>query len=162
MTIKKILVGTDVSEGAGLALEWARSLGQQLGAKIHLLNVVEDPYIAAAWSEAYMLDVPALGRQLLAHARERLSAIVQTDPAMIVSEAVPGRPVDAIVEKAEALGVDLIVLGSHGRSGFTRMMMGSVAERVVRTATCPVVVIHGQPKDTPAKAATIVKSPVGV
>lgn len=141
MTFSKILVTTDFSPGANTALDAALSLAKRLQASVHVLHVVEDPVVAAAWSEAYAFDVLKLREDLVADAGRRLASIATADPSVhLTTEVAVGRPAETIVRTAADRGADLIVVGTHGRSGVTRMLMGSIAERVVRHAECPVLV----------------------
>lgn len=143
MTIKKILVATDFSDGADLALASALELATTLGASIHLLNVVEDPLLSAApSSDAYTFDLARLRDAVVKDAERRMTEIVHAHPGVLLTTQVAlGRPAGTMVEIAADQGVDLIVLGTHGRGALTRRMIGTVAERVVRTAPCAVLTI---------------------
>jgi nucleotide-binding universal stress UspA family protein len=127
--VKQILFATDFSSGSEQAARIARDYARQLGARLHLLHVV--------WPAAD----PAPRPRLQALAAE-LGADVPVVPAVE-----SGMPVaDRIVDYAERHGVDLIVVGTHGRTGFSRALIGSVAERVVRTASCPVLTVPTRPR----------------
>ena len=90
--------------------------------------------------------MPDLQRELEAAARTRLDAVVASEapaPAGIVGALVTSNSIaDAIVTYAKNAAVDVIVIGTHGRGGVSRLLLGSVAERVVRTAPCPVLTVH--------------------
>jgi nucleotide-binding universal stress UspA family protein len=120
--IQQILVATDFSEQADAALRVASTYARALGARIHLLHVISR-------DEA---DVTGL----LADAKAALGPDV---PVSIASMG--GDPAMEIVRHAASLGVDLIVLGTHGRTGVSRVLLGSVADRVMRAAPCPVLVV---------------------
>jgi nucleotide-binding universal stress UspA family protein len=149
MTITSILVPVDFDLVSLSALEYASELARRLGARIHLLHVLEDRGAAAAWTDDYA--------PLLAEWRERchddaeadLSAIAATltvPPAS--AEVVDGSPAEMIVAQAQRRGAELIVMGTHGRRGLSHALVGSVAERVVRTAPCPVLTVR-QPEVKP-------------
>jgi nucleotide-binding universal stress UspA family protein len=144
--ITNILVPVDFSPHAELAFRYATALARRLGARVALVHVVEDPFVTGAWSsEIYVPNVPELLRDLIAGAERHLAALKQAaaDTGMAADTAViTGRPADTIVEHAANGGFDLIVMGTHGRTGLAHVMMGSVAERVVRKAPCPVLTVR--------------------
>ena len=137
---KKILVTLDGSELAERALEPATLLARTSGAELVLLRVVIPLYLWAPFFEIQPeLDVArqrnrAKTEAYLEEVRERL---LEEDPALQVETVVLDGPVaETIVDYAAAAGVDLIVISSHGRSGLTRWMYGSVAEKVLQGARC--------------------------
>ena len=143
MLPKNILVPTDFSEGAEEALSYACELASRLGATVHLVNVVGIP----------ALGVPELGVAVAASMIDQIVSDNQKALDKLMSDhsgkAMIGRGVlktgdarDAINQAAVELGCDLIVMGTHGRRGVTRVLLGSVAETVVRTAPCPVLTIR--------------------
>jgi nucleotide-binding universal stress UspA family protein len=138
--IRSILVPFDFSRPAARALQWASDLRRQLGSAevhvLHLWNLIPAAMIgapeAAGPSEE---DVKVLERDLRAACLEHgLEASVSVQPAADLGEA--------ILRKAQEIHTDLIVMGTHGRSGLTRAVLGSVADRVVRRAPCPVTVLR--------------------
>jgi nucleotide-binding universal stress UspA family protein len=140
---KRILVATDFSQTSEHALEYARALATAFSGTLHLLHVVPDPVIASAWSEAYAYDLTALGERLRLDAERQLAEKAQTiRDVAVTTEALVGRPATIIALTAAERGADLIVMGTHGRSGVTHLFMGSVAERVVRSAPCPVLTVR--------------------
>jgi nucleotide-binding universal stress UspA family protein len=145
--IAKILVPTDFSEPSDLALEYARALAEQFGASLHLLHVLEDPFAAGAWSgEVYVADAPQLRASLRLEASRRLEgALPPADRARlnVTTQVMAGSPAPAIRDVADDGGFDLIVMGTHGRSGMAHLLLGSVAEKLVRTAPCAVLTIRG-------------------
>lgn len=150
--IKTILVGVDFSRPSEHALTYAQGLGRTLGASVHLLHVVPDPIMASAWSEAYAYDLALLGDRQRAEAEQQISADAQTITGVkVTTEVVIGNPAKVIVEVAAERDAGLIVLGTHGRSGFSHLFMGSVAERVVRTAPCPVLTVRQPVAETNAR-----------
>jgi len=146
---KRILVPTDFSPTSDAALEFALPLAERLGASLHLLHVLDDPFVADGLSsEAYMTEAPTLRTAMLQDAQERLAHRASpTTPgvARIETEVLFGHGAKTIAEYAAAREVDLIVMGTHGRTGVAHFLLGSVAERLVRTAPCPVLTVR-QPK----------------
>jgi nucleotide-binding universal stress UspA family protein len=152
--LRAILVASDFSEASGAALQQARSLAAVFGARIYLLHVF-DP-VRETWS-GYMPGAELLKfiEQREANARMRLERLLSHDDVakdrMTVATAC-GDPADEILRFAESHGVDLIVCGTHGRRGWDHAMMGSVAERIVRLARCPVLSVHVAPDSLGAAA----------
>jgi universal stress protein A len=140
---KTILVATDFSRTSEHALEYAQGLAKSFGGTLHLLHVVPDPVLASAWSEAYAYDLTALGERLRVEAVQQLAARAESiRDVSVTTEAIIGVPATLISVTAAERGVDLIVMGTHGRSGLSHLFLGSVAERVVRTAPCPVLTMR--------------------
>ncbi len=140
MSISKILVAIDGSEIASRAVAVAADLGATLGGQIALVSVV-DPRGAAALGTG----VPA--GEILQTLREEAESLL-TNAAKDSSACPPthrflreGSPGTEICASAREWGADMVVLGTHGRGGLTRLLMGSTAEAVVRHAPCPVLVI---------------------
>jgi nucleotide-binding universal stress UspA family protein len=139
---RKILIATDGSESSRIALEEALLLAAGLRAEAHVIHVYE-PLRPMAMQG--MAELPRLlreeGEHALEHAAERARAMgVQATTATVDAS---GRPTaDAIVAEAIASGADLIAIGTHGRRGVQRMLLGSVAESVARHATVPVLLIR--------------------
>ena len=145
MTIKRILVPTDFSAHADAALDYAIELAEPLGATIALLHVIEDPLAAGMWSsELYSAEIAGLQINLMKDAEERLRRTVADAANPVITEHVvrTGRAAATIVEAAVDTKADLIVMGTAGRTGLAHMVMGSVAERVVRAAPCPVLTLR--------------------
>ena len=155
MLPKTILVPTDLSEHADAALQYACELAQKLGATVHLVNVIGIP----------ALGVPELG---VAITGSVIDSLVADNQAAIDKVAAAGRaagfPIgtailktgdarDMINEAAIELGADLIVMGTHGRHGISRALLGSVAETVVRSAPCAVLTVRYGDKDAGRSAA---------
>lgn len=143
MLPKNILVPTDLSEGAEEALDYACELANVLDATIHLVNVIGIPAIG----------VPELGVALTAtvidsmiaenqKAMDELAARKGTTARMGQVILKTGDARDSINQAALEVGADLIVMGTHGRRGVTRALLGSVAETVVRSAPCPVLTVR--------------------
>lgn len=146
--LQTILVATDFSPTSDHALSYARAMARSFGASLYLVHVVPDPVLASAWSEAYAYDLTALAERLRFDAHQRLAEMAETiDDVAVRTEALVGNPAAAITATAAEHGVDLIVMGTHGRTGVTHFFMGSVAERVVRTAPCPVLTVREAARD---------------
>ena len=143
--VTKILVPTDFSETADAALEYAKALAGQLGASLHLLHVFSDPYAAAACApEVYAPPPPSLREQAKEQARECLRQRLSADEEKSGGtwDMVSGLTAKQIVAYADEHALDLIVMGTHGRRGVAHLLLGSVAEHVVRTAVCPVLTVR--------------------
>jgi nucleotide-binding universal stress UspA family protein len=142
-TITSILVPVDFSPASGGAVEYGRLLARRFGARLRLLHVVEDPLVAAAWSEAYAFDTAALRERLVAAASDEIEKIAATlTDVPVATEVIVGSPARAIVGRSAEPDIDLVVMGTHGRSGVSHLLLGSVAERVVRSARCPVLTVR--------------------
>jgi nucleotide-binding universal stress UspA family protein len=156
MNIKHILVATDFSECSTAALGFASRLASDTNARLHIVHVngILDVSVPAnpPAEPAYYYDAP-WGHERH-EIRERLIKTVPT-VANIAFEHhyLTGLPAAQILKLAEHECIDLIVLGSHGRSGFSRLLMGSVAEGVVRGATCPVLVVKPPAEHTAHETA---------
>ena len=143
--ITRILVPTDFSTTADAALDYAYVLAERFGAPIELLHVLDDPFVADGMAaEAYISEAPVLRSAMLREAQERLRHRAATREGVphIDTEVLFGNGARTIAEYAAERGVDLIVMGTHGRTGFAHLLLGSVAERLVRTAPCPVLTVR--------------------
>ena len=144
--LSNILIPTDFSEHSERAGEYACELARRFGAAIHLLHVIESPIMAMPSPGAPLPD--ALLRDLQGDAEKQLHTWL-SDQLKEVKEVTRlvkhGAPFVEIVRYGKDKNVDLIVLGTHGRGGLTHALIGSVAERVVRKAPCPVLTVrpHG-------------------
>jgi universal stress protein A len=148
MKIHQILAPTDFSEYSKQAIEYARELAEKFAAKLVLLHVVELPaYPIESFVPARMALLEDLQRQASLDLAQVLPES-QGAKVEVTRQVVVGIPYYKIVEVAAAEKVDLIVMATHGRTGLSHLFVGSVAERVVRTAPCPVLTIR------PAAATT--------
>jgi nucleotide-binding universal stress UspA family protein len=137
MEIRHILAPTDFSAPASQAVTAAYELAQTFGAKLSLLHVIEVP--------AYAIEVALPLEDLERDARRELARLLpEADAAHVeVTRLVNmGVPYQRIVETATTEQVNLIVMATHGRTGLSHLVLGSVAERVVRLAPCPVLTIR--------------------
>jgi nucleotide-binding universal stress UspA family protein len=134
MNMKTILFPTDFSTPGDAGMSYATSLARDSGAMMIILHV-EEPPPAYGSGEMYY-GVPEPDNVAL---KKMLEAVVPTDNAVpFRHRLVTGDPATEIVRVADEEGVDLIIMGTHGRTGLKRLLMGSVAEAVVRRAKCPV------------------------
>ncbi len=137
MNLKSILVSTDFSTCSESALAMATALARDSGAKLFIVHVEEIPL--ATGSAEYLYSVP---EPATAELKKLLSEVVPKDPNIPYEHhLLAGDPAEAIIRMAEQENIDMIVIGSHGRTGLTRLLMGSVAEAIVRRATCPVLTV---------------------
>lgn len=145
VVLRNILVAADFEETSGAALDYGRNLAHSYGSTLHILHAVENVLVRFAGEGALAL-LPDLQAAVESDARKRMEALVTAwDRTTLRAKAVivtAPEPAEAIVEYAKEHDIDLIVMGTHGRRGFTHMVMGSVAERVVRTAPCPVLTMR--------------------
>ncbi len=145
MTLENILVATDFGEASDAALAYGRELARTFKATLHVLNVADDVYMRLG-GDAYVAVLPDLQRDIEQAAHRQLDELlVDNDPnpitmkkAVITSAA----PAACIVQYARDMGIDLIIVGTHGRGAVAHLLLGSVAERVVRTAPCPVLTVR--------------------
>jgi nucleotide-binding universal stress UspA family protein len=155
-TFTRILVPTDFSETADAALAYAKGLATRLGASLHLLYVFSDLSATATMvPEVYVPLPPEVRERALDEARESLLKRLGTAEEKHfrgTRTIVTGLTAKEIVQYAIDNGIDLIVMGTHGRRGVAHLLLGSVAEQVLRTAPCPVLTVRNTPV---RKAATV-------
>lgn len=147
IALKKVLVATDFSEPSDAALAYGRELARSFGAQLTVVHIVDDMTTRAYGLDGgVMLIDLKMQRQFEASAREQVNAAISDeDRVQLRAEAlilVSTAPATAIVGYAREAGIDLIVMGTHGRGGMAHLLMGSVSERVVRTAPCPVLTVR--------------------
>jgi len=146
ITLKNILVAIDFGEASEAALAYGRELARQFGATLHVLHVVHNFIAGAVGIEGYTTDYVALQQEMETSAAKQLEAMVSDEDRQtlraktIVLTAYS--PALRIVSYAKEAHIDLIVVGTHGRGAMAHLMLGSVAERVVRTAPCPVLTVR--------------------
>ena len=143
--IQNILVATDFSETSDSAFDYGRALARNFGARLHVLHVVENSLM---WTgvEGVAYDFALIQEDIEEAARKKLAAMVGPDvgqppPTTTVVKAGTS-PAFIIADYAKEAGVDLIVMGTHGRGLVGHLLIGSVAERVVRIAPCPVLTLR--------------------
>jgi glycine betaine transporter len=142
MLPKHILVPTDLSDGAEQALDYACELARMLGADIHLLNVVSIP--AMGVPELGVAMTSTIIDQLVTENQAALERLARTKCTAQLGQVLikAGDAREVITRTAQELGVDLIVMSTHGRRGISRALLGSIAETVVRSAPCAVLTVR--------------------
>jgi len=145
IAIKKILFPTDFSDCAKTAQEYAWEMADQFQAELHVLNVLADvmmmmpePGSALSLPQNYLVDLKTEAEKALG----KLFPEATKSGRKIVRALRMGNPFVEIVKYAEETEIDLIVVGTHGRGAFAHMLLGSVAEKVVRKANCPVLTVR--------------------
>jgi nucleotide-binding universal stress UspA family protein len=136
IALQRILVATDFGPAAEAALTYGRALAKNFGATLTVMHVAENFFLRATVADPHALKA-AVARRL----EERLTA---EDRRALHARAVletSDQPADAITTYAKQAEIDLIVMGTHGRHGISHLLVGSVAEHVVRTASCPVLTV---------------------
>lgn len=145
--LKQILVPVDFSECSRKALRYALALASQFGGAIRLIHVIEAAYVMGDFGAA---DYAALEAELKTEAEKQLSGLAESE----IGSTVPctttlcnGRPATEIAEAAREFEADLVVIATHGRTGLKHVLLGSVAENVVRHAPCPVLTVRENERD---------------
>jgi universal stress protein A len=146
-TLSRILVPTDFGPSSDAALDYAKLLAEPFGASLHLLHILEQPNVAGAWgSEVYLQELPGIRQAAQQEAQARLDQALtpsERDRFRASIDIVDGQVAETIVETALKSKCDLIIMGTHGRRGVAHLLLGSVAEKVARTASCPVLIVRG-------------------
>ena len=144
--LKTILVATDFSEPSDAALAYGRELARTFGAQLTVLHIAENIAGRGYGGDGFILIDPELQGDLEAAARKQVDALISDEDRDVLKARAlvltSNAPAAAIVDHARQASIDLIVLGTHGRGGVAHLLMGSVAERVVRTAPCPVLTVR--------------------
>ena len=153
-TFKHVLVATDFSAPSQVALNYGRDLARSSGATLHLLHVIQE--IPTYYGSEVGLEVANIEKNIeLSVQRELDAALAGQDAGVKVRTAMShaANIAEAINAYAAANHVDIIVVGTHGRGAVSRFLMGSVAERVVRSAPCPVLTVHAHEGDVASPPA---------
>jgi nucleotide-binding universal stress UspA family protein len=135
--LTRILVATDFSDASHVALDYGRALAHTFGASLHVLHVMENTFLRAVPTDPYVLKAAAVK-----HLTERITEDDRTRLRAVATLETSDSPADEIVKFAVGHDIGLIVMGTHGRGAMARLLMGSVAETVVRTAPCPVLTVR--------------------
>ncbi|MEI7695413.1 MAG: universal stress protein [Chlorobium sp.] len=144
--IHTILCPVDFSDASRKAVQYAKEFASSMGSRVHLLNVVEPRPMAVDITMNY---IPLEG-DLQNAAKEDLQLVLlefQQAGLKVDSSIEIGNPSDVILDKSRELDVNLVIMGSHGKKGLSRLIMGSVAETVVRKANCPVLIVKAEEKE---------------
>jgi nucleotide-binding universal stress UspA family protein len=143
--LNRILVPTDFGEAADAALDYGRALARAFGARLTVLHVVEDVMTASFGIEGYVGGYSDIQRDIEDGARKRLETLLSNEDRIELGATIELRKARSaamtITTYASDLNADLIIMGTHGRGPMAHLLMGSVAERVVRTAPCPVLTV---------------------
>ncbi len=143
MLPRDILVPVDFSEGSEHALDYAIELAGKLDARVHLLNAIGVPTFG--YEEIGVAIMSTVIEDLVRSNQDALDKVAAARrPTVLIGEVIlrTGDARDVILQTVDELAIDLVVMGTHGRHGLRRALMGSVAESVVRTAPCPVLTVH--------------------
>jgi nucleotide-binding universal stress UspA family protein len=143
--LRRILVPVDFSQHSQTALAFAAALAERFGAELVLLHVVQDLALFLPEADTGMPVVMPPTEQMTAAVREGLTRFLRDnrlEGRKVCEEVREGPPHAEIVAYAAENAIDLIVMGTHGRTGLSHMLLGSVTERVVRTAPCPVLTVR--------------------
>jgi nucleotide-binding universal stress UspA family protein len=143
--MEHILVATDFGDASETALRYGRELARAFGAKLHVLHVVEPPMMLAG-PDAIAINTAQLASDMEDAARRQLANLVAPEDRReldLVTALRTGRaPAFEIAAYAKEAGVNLIIIGTHGRGLMGHLLMGIVAEKVVRIAHCPVLTVR--------------------
>jgi nucleotide-binding universal stress UspA family protein/mono/diheme cytochrome c family protein len=155
--IKRILVPLDFSTNSSRALDYALTLARRFDAGLHLVHVCEVPTMMTPALDAYAIAYTDWSNRLGEEAEKQLiEATARIADLRVSTEVLFGSPAPAIIESALANQADLIVMGTHGHGAVMHMVMGNVAERVVRGAPCPVLTVR-EPRVRETKEGTATK-----
>jgi nucleotide-binding universal stress UspA family protein len=144
ISIKNIMCPVDFSDSSDHALRYATALAEAHGANLCLLHVVQPP-MATMPSDPLLPEFAAdIMKEAVEASREQLKKLaddIESDLPNVTTETATGTPFLEIITAARLQDIDLIVVGTHGRTGLAHVMLGSVAERIVRKAPCPVLTV---------------------
>jgi nucleotide-binding universal stress UspA family protein len=143
--LQRILVPTDFSKHSEVAMHYAVALAEKFAAQLFVLNVVQDLALFIPDAVAVAPPIAAPVEQFLAAARDALERVIQAidfGSVTVHREVREGTPFYEIIRFAKEKEVDLIVMGTHGHTGLTHVLLGSVTEKVVRKAPCPVLTVR--------------------
>jgi nucleotide-binding universal stress UspA family protein len=150
IALRRVLVPTDFSEPSAKALGYGKALAGAFYASLHVLHVVQEPFVHGWTMEGYVAALPDFRTDLEAQARDRLqTCLTEAERGLYHAELAVrvGQPYMEILAYAKDREVDLIVVGTHGRGGLEHFLLGSVAERVVRASPCPVLTVRPSEHD---------------
>ena len=153
---KRILFATDLDEASTEAMRAAVSLARDEGSELHIVHVLLDPMTQPWGADAYGINIPNLLAEMRRDASRALDAVVaeaKTTVANVRGEVLVGSPAAEIVRYATAESMDLIIVGTHGRGVVPRAFLGSVADRVIREAPCPVLTVRHKAASRGARTA---------
>jgi len=149
LPIKKILWPTDFSDASYKALGAAKELASRFSAELWVLHVVQLNAAAGA-GVLLSLDLPKYEKELMMSAKKSIDQVIKQrvgEKYQVQERVIIGAPAEGIAQIAAEEKIDIIVIATHGESAFHHFVFGSVAEKVIRLASCPVLVIRAQQKE---------------
>jgi nucleotide-binding universal stress UspA family protein len=157
IALKNIVVATDFGEPAAVALNYGRDLARTFNARLHVVHIIDD--VLARWSPEMGLVGEGVQKDLEEIGWRDLNALITDDDRKTLSIVADVRTslnaATGIVDYAKAHAIDLIITGTHGRGAMKHLLLGSVAERVVRSAPCPALTVHAKERDFIAPDALV-------
>ena len=142
--LNNVMVATDFGDASIAALAYGREFARTFGAKLHVVHVVENPVLAAG-PDAVGIDFARLQADLEARGERALEGMLTAEDhqqLQAVGVVRAGSPANEIVRYGKLINADIIILGTHGRGPMGHLLMGNVAEKVVRMAPCPVLTVR--------------------
>lgn len=150
MIYKKIILAIDGSDTSNCALQEAIKLAEDQKAKLHLIHVIEESFPfhgGIGFDYSPLIDLyKKEGQRILDLAQERIDnhSSIKAETKLIELNPFQGRIAEVIIEETKLWGGDLLIIGTHGRRGFSHLVLGSVAEHVMRIATTPVLLVRAK------------------
>ena len=143
ITLKNILVPSDFSECSGQAMRYGLELARKFDATLHLVHVVQDPATQPWATEGFAMPLLEVTEEWLKEAETRLTASVpEADRSRVRVSSLLGAVYPEVLRYAQDEEIDLIVMGTHGRGGVSHLLLGSIAEKMVRRSPCPVLTVR--------------------
>jgi universal stress protein A len=142
--VSEILVPVDFSPQSKKALRYAMSFAEQFGARVTVMNVIDEPSPELAFEP---LERKRLMQSAQESAQKKIHKLLGLDEVVVKTVVAKGKPYQEIIRTAQSVDADLIVLATHGWTGLKHVVMGSTAEKVVRYAPCPVLVVREKETD---------------
>lgn len=167
ITITNILVATDFGPASANALRYGRALAGRFGARLHVLHVTSSIHLTAAATYGFAGASGEAQEEIERSARKQTEALLTDEDrralGAIATAVTDTSPAMAVVQYARRHAIDLLILGTHGRGALAHLVMGSVAERVVRMAPCPVLTVRDQEHEfvVPDAGAIVAAAPNG-
>jgi nucleotide-binding universal stress UspA family protein len=149
-TLDHVLVATDFSPAASAAIDYAAALARSLGARLHLVHVLEEPFVSSPPYEWHLPDTPARREERYQRTFIRLSRTADAFRETVATtvEIRTGALIESIAEASVDYGADLIVLGTRGRRGFRHPLAGDSAERLQQLVKCPILTVRPRACET--------------